>query len=160
MQTGHGRKKVALDAGLCRQEETPMMDDIVALVATTLAMLCGLAVCVGLMIYLLNQQKMKHKERLALIEKGIYVEAKKQESGVPSLAVIMLVGIGLATLMVGHAEFLGFALLFIGVGLIVRDRLLRHKKHVTGRLQSGRLGTGGLEDTRPKQQDQGQEPWA
>jgi hypothetical protein len=130
------------------------MQDIVELVAVAMSLLCGLVVCVGLFIYLINQQRLKHQERMAMIEKGIYVEAKKQESGVPSLAVIALVGIGLATLMVGHADFLGYALLFIGVGLIVRDRLLRHKKQVTGRLTTGRL-----EEDRPKPKPSNQEPW-
>jgi hypothetical protein len=107
--------------------------------------------------FIKDQQKMKHKERLAMIENGIFVEAKQQESGVPSMAIIILVGLGLATLMIGNASFLGFALLFIGVGLIARDRLLRHKKSVTGRLKTGRLKTGHLEsnqleEDKPKQQ--------
>ena len=97
------------------------------------------------------------EERLAMIENGIFVEAKQQESGVPSMAIIILVGLGLATLMIGNASFLGFALLFIGVGLIARDRLLRHKKSVTGRLKTGRLKTehlesNQLEENKPKQQ--------
>lgn len=112
--------------------------------------------------FIKDHQKMKHAERLAMIEKGIFVEAKQQESGVPSLAIIILVGLGLATLMIGNANFLGFALLFIGVGLIARDRLLRHKKSVTGRLQTGRLQTGQTgrlqdkapEEDKPKQQQQ------
>ena len=92
-----------------------------------------------------------------MIENGIFVEAKQQESGVPSMAIIILVGLGLATLMIGNASFLGFALLFIGVGLIARDRLLRHKKSVTGRLKTGRLKTehlesNQLEENKPKQQ--------
>ena len=107
--------------------------------------------------FIKDQQKMKHKERLAMIENGIFVEAKQQESGVPSMAIIILVGLGLATLMIGNASFLGFALLFIGVGLIARDRLLRHKKSVTGRLKTGRLKTehlesNQLEENKPKQQ--------
>ncbi len=99
-----------------------------------------------------GHQKMRHKERLAMIENGIFVEAKQQESGVPSMAIIILVGLGLATLMIGNASFLGFALLFIGVGLIARDRLLRHKKSVTGRLKTGHLESNQLEENRPKQQ--------
>ena len=104
-----------------------------------------------------GHQKMRHEERLAMIENGIFVEAKQQESGVPSMAIIILVGLGLATLMIGNASFLGFALLFIGVGLIARDRLLRHKKSVTGRLKTGRLKTehlesNQLEENKPKQQ--------
>ena len=99
-----------------------------------------------------GHQKMRHKERLAMIENGIFVEAKQQESGVPSMAIIILVGLGLATLMIGNASFLGFALLFIGVGLIARDRLLRHKKNATGRLKTGHLESNQLEENRPKQQ--------
>jgi|GEM_PF-2616989 hypothetical protein len=115
--------------------------------------------------FIKDQQKMKHIERIAMIEKGIFVEAKQQESGVPSLAIIILVGLGLATLMIGNAHFLGFALLFIGVGLIVRDRLLRHKKSVTSRLQTGRLKTERLhstpveEDKPKKQQPSNDETW-
>ncbi|HIG48313.1 MAG TPA: hypothetical protein EYQ20_18480 [candidate division Zixibacteria bacterium] len=85
-----------------------------------------------------GHQKMRHKERLAMIENGIFVEAKQQESGVPSMAIIILVGL--------------FALLFIGVGLIARDRLLRHKKSVTGCLKTGHLESNQLEENRPKQQ--------
>lgn len=102
--------------------------------------------------FIKDQQKMKHKERLAMIENGIFVEAKQQESGVPSMAIIILVGLGLATLMIGNASFLGFALLFIGVGLIARDRLLRHKKSVTGRLKTEHLESNQLEENKPKQQ--------
>ena len=115
--------------------------------------------------FIKDQQKMKHKERLAMIENGIFVEAKQQESGVPSMAIITLVGLGLATLMIGNASFLGFSLLFIGVGLIARDRLLRHKKSVTGRLKTGRLKTGHLEsnqleeDKLKQQQASDDETW-
>lgn len=110
--------------------------------------------------FIKDQQKMKHIERIAMIEKGIFVEAKQQESGVPSLAIIILVGLGLATLMIGNAHFLGFALLFIGVGLIVRDRLLRHKKSVTSRLQTGRLHSTPVEEDKPKkQQPSNDETW-
>ena len=134
------------------------MDNVVGLVTVVLSLLCGLVVCIGFMVYLINQQKMRHAERMAMIEKGIYVEAKKQESGVPSLAVIMLVGIGLATLAIREDYFLGYSLLFIGVGLMVRDRLIRHKKVVTGRIQTGRVGSQRLDDTKPTQK--GQEPWS
>lgn len=134
------------------------MDSLVGLVSVILSLLCGLVLCIGLMIYLINQQKIKHAERMAMIEKGIYVEAKRQETGVPSLAVIMLLGIGLATLAIREDYFLGYTLLFIGVGLMVRDRLIRHKKVVTGRLQTGRLGSQRLDDTKPTQK--GQEPWS
>jgi hypothetical protein len=110
----------------------------------------------GFIAYTLKQQQIKHKEKMAMIDKGIYVEARRQESGVPSFGIIILVGIGLAVIFLNQAPFLGFALLFIGVGLIIRDRLLRHKKRVTGRLQ-----TGSLQDEKPKQQetDSEDEPW-
>ncbi|MBI4552360.1 MAG: hypothetical protein HY710_08860 [Candidatus Latescibacteria bacterium] len=125
------------------------MSGITGLMAVILSTTCAMIICAGLVIYLLRHQKMRHQEKLAMIEKGIYLETRRQEAGVPSLAIIILVGIGLATLASNEEPFLGFALLFIGVGLIVRDRLLRHKKRTTGR-----LSTGPLED-KPKQQ----EPW-
>lgn len=131
-----------------------MLGELTGLIAASLAMICALVVCGGLVAYLLKHQDMKHKEKLAMIEKGVYVEARKQESGVPSMAIIILVGIGLAVLAANAQPFLGFALLFIGFGLIVRDRLLRHKKRVTGRLQ-----TGSLEDKKPKPQTSEDEPW-
>jgi hypothetical protein len=116
---------------------------------------CGVIFISGMVAYILKQQKLKHTEKMAMINKGIYVEARKQESGVPSMAIIILVGIGLAVLAANQDPFLGFALLFIGVGLIVRDRLLRHKKRVTGRLQ-----TGALENEKPSSQAPEDEPWA
>ncbi|MEE2992343.1 MAG: hypothetical protein VX603_04120 [Gemmatimonadota bacterium] len=132
-----------------------MVGSVVAVIAIS----CVASVVILAMVFnfIKDHQKMKHKERLAMIENGIFVEAKQQESGVPSMAIIILVGLGLATLMIGNASFLGFALLFIGVGLIARDRLLRHKKSVTGRLKTGRLKTGHLEsnqleEDKPKQQ--------
>ena len=132
-----------------------MVGSVVAVIAIS----CVASVVILAMVFnfIKDQQKMKHKERLAMIENGIFVEAKQQESGVPSMAIIILVGLGLATLMIGNASFLGFALLFIGVGLIARDRLLRHKKSVTGRLKTGRLKTehlesNQLEENKPKQQ--------
>ena len=132
-----------------------MVGSVVAVIAIS----CVASVVILAMVFnfIKDHQKMKHKERLAMIENGIFVEAKQQESGVPSMAIIILVGLGLATLMIGNASFLGFALLFIGVGLIARDRLLRHKKSVTGRLKTGRLKTeqlesNQLEENKPKQQ--------
>ena len=132
-----------------------MVGSVVAVIAIS----CVASVVFLAMVFnfIKDHQKMKHKERLAMIENGIFVEAKQQESGVPSMAIIILVGLGLATLMIGNASFLGFALLFIGVGLIARDRLLRHKKSVTGRLKTGRLKTehlesNQLEENKPKQQ--------
>ena len=123
-------------------------------VVAVIAISCVASVVILAMVFnfIKDHQKMKHKERLAMIENGIFVEAKQQESGVPSMAIIILVGLGLATLMIGNASFLGFALLFIGVGLIARDRLLRHKKSVTGRLKTGHLESNQLEENRPKQQ--------
>ena len=132
-----------------------MVGSVVAVIAIS----CVASVVILAMVFnfIKDHQKMKHKERLAMIENGIFVEAKQQESGVPSMAIIILVGLGLATLMIGNASFLGFALLFIGVGLIARDRLLRHKKSVTGRLKTGRLKTEHLEsnqveENKPTQQ--------
>lgn len=126
------------------------MSGITGLMAVILSLTCGMIICGGIVAYLLRYQKMRHQEKLAMIEKGIYVEARRQEAGVPSLAIIILVGIGLATLASNEEPFLGFTLLFIGVGLIVRDRLLRHKKRTTGRLT-----TSPLDSDKPKRQ----EPW-
>ena len=78
--------------------------------------------------YLRRGREIRHQERLAMIEKGIYIEARRHESGIPSLAVVFLVGIGLATVIASDVEFFGFALLFVGIGLIVRSRLLHHRK--------------------------------
>lgn len=132
------------------------MGDVIGLMGVIGSMVCLIIGAGGFIAYALNQQKIKHKEKMALIEKGLYVEAKRQESGVPSFSIIILVGIGLAILASSAPPFLGFSLLFIGVGLIVRDRLLRHKKHVTGRLQ-----TGSLQDDLPKQKssESEEEPW-
>ena len=105
------------------------------------SMTCAIIGISGLINYLLKQQQIKHKEKMAMIEKGIYVEARRQESGVPSFGIIILVGIGLAVLAANLHAFLGFALLFIGIGLIIRDRLLRHKKKISGLLQTERLST-------------------
>ena len=80
-----------------------------------------------LVTYLKRGREIRHQERLAMIEKGIYIEARKHESGVPSLAVVLLVGIGLATVIATDVAFFGFALLFVGLGLIVRARLLRNR---------------------------------
>ena len=130
------------------------MGEFAGVMAVIGIFVCGIIAISGLLTYILKEQKMKHKEKLAMIDKGVYVEAKRQESGVPSMAIIILVGIGLAVLVSGQQAFLGFALMFIGVGLIIRDRLLRHKKHVTGRLQ-----TGPLENERSVQQDPDDENW-
>lgn len=129
------------------------MHDVAGILAVIGSFICGIILISGSIAYLLKHQNMKHKEKMAMIEKGIYVEARRQESGVPSLAIIILIGIGLAVLASNEVPFLGFALLFIGVGLIVRDRLLRHKKSVTGRLQ-----TGSLAD-KPKPQKSEDDPW-
>jgi len=113
----------------------------IALWAVIGSMTCAIIGITGLIKYLLKQQQIKHKEKMVMIEKGIYVEARRQESGVPSFGIIILVGIGLAVLAANQHAFLGFALLFIGIGLIIRDRLLRHKKQTSGLLQTERLST-------------------
>ena len=132
------------------------MSDVIGLMAVIGSMVCVIIGVSGFIAYALKQQQIKHKEKMALIEKGMYVEAKRQESGVPSFGIIILVGIGLAALAADQEPLLGFALLFIGVGLIVRDRLLRHEKRVTGRLQ-----TGSLQDEKPteKKASSEEEPW-
>ena len=142
-----------------------MDGNVVGVIAITIGSIVSVIILAMVFNFIKDQQKMKHKERIAMIEKGIFVEAKQQESGVPSLAIMILVGLGLATLMIGNPHFLGFSLLFIGVGLIVRDRLLRHKKSVTSRLQTGRLKTERLqstpveEDKPKKQQPSDDETW-
>ncbi|MXX04495.1 MAG: hypothetical protein F4X08_15825 [Gemmatimonadetes bacterium] len=89
----------------------------------------GLGVICALLGYLRRGREIRHHERMAMIEKGIYIEAKKQDSGVPSLFVVLLVGIGLATVIASDVEFFGFVLLFVGIGLIVRARLQHNKNN-------------------------------
>ncbi len=96
--------------------------DEVLIVSFALGIVCAL------LGYLKRGREIMHQERLAMIENGIYVEARRHESGIPSLAVIFLVGIGLATVIASDVEYFGFALLFVGIGLIVRSRLLHRRK--------------------------------
>ena len=100
----------------------------------------GLGVFCALLGYLKRGREIRHLERLAMIEKGIFIEARKRESGVPSLAVVLLVGIGLATVIASDAEFFGFALLFVGLGLIIRARLLRNRAKEQEALPPGPAG--------------------
>ena len=97
--------------------------DEVLLVALALGTVCAL------LGYLKRGREIRHHERMAMIEKGIYIEAKKQDSGVPSLFVVLLVGIGLATVIASDVEFFGLVLLFVGIGLIVRARL-QHNRNI------------------------------
>lgn len=87
----------------------------------------GLGVICALLGYLRRGREIRHQERMAMIEKGIYIEARKHESGVPSLFVVLLVGIGLATVIASDVEFFGFVLLFVGIGLIVRARMQHNR---------------------------------
>lgn len=90
----------------------------------------GLGVICALLGYLRRGREIRHHERMAMIEKGIYIEARKHESGVPSLFVVLLVGIGLATVIASDVEFFGFVLLFVGIGLIVRARMQHNRNTV------------------------------
>lgn len=90
----------------------------------------GLGIVCALLGYLKRGREIRHQERMAMIEKGIYIEARKHASGVPSLIVVLLVGIGLATVIASDVEFFGFVLLFVGIGLIVRARL-QHDRNAT-----------------------------
>ena len=94
----------------------------------------GLGVFCALLGYLKRGREIRHHERMAMIEKGIYIEARKQNSGVPSLFVVLLVGIGLATVIASDVEFFGFVLLFVGIGLIVRARL-QHNRNQSQEVQ-------------------------
>lgn len=89
----------------------------------------GLGMVCALLGYLKRGREIRHQERMAMIEKGIYIEAKKQNSGVPSLFVVLLVGIGLATVIASDVEYFGFVLLFVGIGLIVRARLQHNRNN-------------------------------
>ena len=93
----------------------------------TIAVSFGLGVVCALLGYFKRGREIRHRERMAMIEKGIYIEARKHESGAPSLAVVLLVGIGLATVMASDVEYFGFVLLFVGIGLIVRARLQHNR---------------------------------
>ncbi|MXY98430.1 MAG: hypothetical protein F4Z29_11950 [Gemmatimonadetes bacterium] len=87
----------------------------------------GLGIFCAFLGYLKRGREIRHHERMAMIDKGIYIEARKQVSGVPSLFVVLLVGIGLATVIASDVEFFGFVLLFVGIGLIVRARLQHNR---------------------------------
>ena len=104
------------------------MDYYAEAVIVAVAVPFGLGIVCALLGYLKRGREIRHRERLAMIEKGIYIEARKHEAGIPSLAVVLLVGIGLATVIASDVEFFGFALLFVGIGLIVRSRMLRNRK--------------------------------
>lgn len=100
----------------------------------------GLGIVLALLGFLRRGREIRHHERMAMIEKGIYIEARKHDSGVPSLLVVLLVGIGLATVIASDVEFFGFVLLFVGIGLIVRSRLLRNRNQEQAGLQQARPG--------------------
>lgn len=100
----------------------------------------GLGIVCALLGYLKRGREIRHRERLAMIEKGIYIEARQHESGVPSLIVVLLVGIGLATVIASDVEFFGFVLLFVGIGLIVRSRLLHNRNQEQASLQQVQPG--------------------
>ena len=101
----------------------------------------GLGIVCALLGYLKRGREIRHQERLAKIEKGIYTEARNQDSGIPSLAMVLLVGIGLATVIASDVEFFGFALLFVGIGLIVRSRLMHNRKIEQGTVLSDSSGS-------------------
>lgn len=100
----------------------------------------GLGIVFALLGYLNRGREIRHRERLAMIEKGIYIEARRHESGVPSLIVVLLVGIGLATVIASDVEFFGFVLLFVGIGLIVRSRLQRNRNQAQAGIQQVQPG--------------------
>lgn len=89
----------------------------------------GLGIFCALLGYLKRGREIRHQERMAMIENGIYIEARKHETGAPSLFVVLLVGIGLATVIASDVEFFGFVLLFVGIGLIVRARLQHNRNN-------------------------------
>ena len=99
--------------------------EVAAIVA--IAVPFGLGVVCALLGFLKRGREIRHQERMAMIEQGIYIEARKQDSGVPSLAVLFLLGIGLAAVIASDVEFFGFALLFVGIGLIVRAWLQHNR---------------------------------
>ncbi len=102
--------------------------DYMAVLGIAVSAPFALGMVCALLGYLKRGREIRHQERLAMIEKGIYIEARRHESGIPSLAVVFLVGIGLATVIASDVEYFGFALLFVGIGLIVRSRLLHQRK--------------------------------
>ena len=106
----------------------------------TIAVSFGLGIVCAVLGYLKRGREIRHRERLAMIEKGIYFKARQHESGVPSLIVVLLVGIGLATVIASDVEFFGFVLLFVGIGLIVRSRLLHNRNQEEASLQQAQPG--------------------
>lgn len=107
----------------------------------TIAVSFGLGIVCAFLGYLKRGREIRHHERLAMIEKGIYFKARQHESGVPSLIVVLMVGIGLATVIASDVEFFGFVLLFVGIGLIVRSRLLHNRNQESTSLQQAQPGT-------------------
>ena len=89
----------------------------------------GLGAFCALLVFLKRGREIRHQERMAMIEKGIYIEARQHHTGAPSLLVVLLVGIGLATVIASDVAFFGFVLLFVGIGLIVRARL-QHNSNI------------------------------
>ena len=112
----------------------------------------GLGIVCALLGYLKRGREIRHQERLAMIENGIYIEATKQDSGVPSLFVVLLVGIGLATVIASDVEFFGFALLFVGIGLIVRARLQHNRNNAREVLPPAQPGNAPAQPTSPPAQ--------
>ena len=107
----------------------------------TVAISFGLGIVCAVLGYLKRGREIRHHERLVMIEKGIYIDARQHASGVPSLIVVLLVGIGLATVIASDVEFFGFVLLFVGIGLIVRSRLLHNRNQESASLQQAKPGT-------------------
>lgn len=103
----------------------------------------GLGIFCALLGYLRRGREIRHQERMAMIEKGIYIEARNNHSGIPSLAMVLLVGIGLATVIASDVAFFGFALLFVGIGLIVRSRLMYNRKIEKGAVAAASGSTAG-----------------
>ena len=89
----------------------------------------GLGAFCALLVFLKRGREIRHQERMAMIEKGIYIEARQHHTGAPSLLVVLLVGIGLATVIASDVAFFGFVLLFVGIGLIVRA-MLQHNSNI------------------------------
>ena len=115
----------------------------------TVSIAFGLGIVLALLGYLRRGREIRHRERLAMIENGIYIEARQNESGVPSLIVVLLVGIGLAAVIASDVEFFGFVLLFVGIGLIVRSRLLHNRKQEQAGLQQAQPGPGAPDPGAP-----------
>ncbi len=122
---------------------------VVAIVAVSVSF--GLGMVCALLGFLKRGREIRHRERLAMIEKGIYIEAtRKHETGVPSLAVVLLVGIGLAAVVASDVAFFGFVLLFVGLGLIVRSRLQHNRNQEQASLEQDQPGPGAEEHATPE----------